>query len=455
MSLPRLGVLAALVFVATRVGAQDSRAADPATRPEPDSRPASRPAESLPTDPLRRAAALVGEHINGGVPILEEYAREFLLAFPPSDLRALYADYRYKHGPVVRVEELRRSAEKTGVYRLVFERKVGMRMELAVDGDPPRITGLLFSEALPEDDNRYKALSALTLYYGRTGVALVSIPETGAPELVDGHKPDDVFAIGSVFKLYVLGALVEEIAAGARKWDEVVRLDPKLKSLPSGRLQDWSDGSPVTVHTLATLMIVDSDNTACDHLVALLGREKVESAFAKMGMKEPARNLPLLSTRDAFLLKYGLEPGLAERWLGRDAEGRRAMLPELAALSKIDPAASLAPRYADTIEWFATPRDVGAALAWLLRNTETGPAAEARAILGQNRGGPVDPSFFPFAGFKGGSEPGVSCLAWLLRRPDSKWYALTVVWNEPAAALEERRFMLWAQRYLELCAGTL
>jgi hypothetical protein len=437
--------------VAQETKPSDSPASAPASRPgETDTRPASRP-----DDPLRRAAAMIGEHINGGAPILEEYGREFLLAFPPSDLRALYVDYKYKHGTVTRVEELRRPGPKNGVYRLVFERKVGMRMELAVDGDPPRISGLLFSEALPEDDSRFKALSALTLYYGKTGVATCAIPDEGPIALVDGHAHDARYAIAGVFKLYIFGALIEEIAEGRRRWDEVVRLDPKLKAPPAGRLQNWSDDAPVTVHTLATLMITDSDDTAADHLLAVLGREKVEAMLPKMGMADPTPTLPVLSARDLFVLKYEPERTLADRWLKADAAGRRAMLPEVASRTRVDLAYAQTPRYADTIEWFATPRDVCEALAWIKRNTESGPAAEARAILGLHRGLPIDATYFPFAGFKGGSEPGVSCVAWLLRKPNGKWFAFCAAWNEPGAALEERRFMLWVQRYLELCAVDL
>ena len=71
--------------------------------------------------------------------------------------------------------------------------------------------------------------------------------------------------------------LREEVEAGRRAWDEVVRLEEAWKSLPSGLLQGWPEGSPLTLHTLAALMISLSDNTATDALIALLGRERLEA----------------------------------------------------------------------------------------------------------------------------------------------------------------------------------
>ncbi|MFL9455456.1 serine hydrolase [Tolypothrix bouteillei VB521301_2] len=47
-------------------------------------------------------------------------------------------------------------------------------------------------------------------------------------------------------------------------WKDVVQLQPSEKSLPSGMLHTWPDGSYLTVQTLASLMISLSDNTATD-----------------------------------------------------------------------------------------------------------------------------------------------------------------------------------------------
>src|SRR5690606_39753601 len=44
-------------------------------------------------------------------------------------------------------------------------------------------------------------------------------------------------------------------------------------SLPTGILQEWPVGTPMTIQSLATLMISISDNTATDVLLRVAGRD--------------------------------------------------------------------------------------------------------------------------------------------------------------------------------------
>src|SRR5215472_9459217 len=108
-------------------------------------------------------------------------------------------------------------------------------------------------------------------------------------------EADTALAVGSTFKLAALATLRSDVDKKKRSWKDVVELRPEAKSLPSGVLQDWPDHAPLTLYTLAALMISQSDNTATDALIGLLGREKVE-AFA-------SRNKPYLTTREMFVLK--------------------------------------------------------------------------------------------------------------------------------------------------------
>ena len=59
-------------------------------------------------------------------------------------------------------------------------------------------------------------------------------------------------------------------------------------SLPSGITQSWPAGSPVTLQTLATLMISISDNTATDTLVTL-ERRKLDAFVATRRRARPRR----------------------------------------------------------------------------------------------------------------------------------------------------------------------
>jgi len=62
-------------------------------------------------------------------------------------------------------------------------------------------------------------------------------------------------AVGSTFKLALLAALRARIDAGSMHWSDVVALDPRWKSLPSGIMQTWPDRTPTTLATYVTQMI--------------------------------------------------------------------------------------------------------------------------------------------------------------------------------------------------------
>ncbi|MGQ0568393.1 MAG: serine hydrolase [Armatimonadota bacterium] len=211
----------------------------------------------------------------------EWFASSFLAAFPASGVEQIVADLKRTHGPFQRVEE------DAGAYLVVLERAVvPTRITLDAEG---RIVGLLFQTPRARVTNVEQAVQALRALPGRVGLVVLADGQEQA-----ALNPDVPLAVGSAFKLAVLAALREQIASGQRSWREVVELRPEWKSLPSGILQNWPDGSFLSVQTLASLMISQSDNTATDTLIHLVGRGAVEAAA-------PPRNRPFLTTREAFL----------------------------------------------------------------------------------------------------------------------------------------------------------
>jgi hypothetical protein len=220
-------------------------------------------------------------------------------------------------------------------------------------------------------------------------------------------------------------------------------------SLPSGILQDWPTGAPLTLHSLAALMISRSDNTATDTLLAALGREKVERLLAELGVTAPAGLRPFLSTREAFALKLGPASGL-DLWKKADEPGRRALLRGIASAEakSFDPARlASAPLANDVVEWFASPADLVRTLDWLRRSGDE----TALKLLAINPG--LDPTLargFGYFGYKGGSEPGVLSLSFLMRRRGGEWLALSVAWNDPKRPLEETKLAGLVQRLIAL-----
>ena len=257
------------------------------------------------------------------------------------------------------------------------------------------------------------------------------------PRQLGALDPDRQLALGSTFKLYVLGALVQS----KRPWDEVIRVRADWRSWPSGMLHEWPSKTPVTLATLAGLMISISDNTATDHLLYTLGRPVVEGMLATMGHAQVQRNVPFLSTREMFRLKE-VGKRRVEPYLARDVAGRRAYLGQLVR-GRGDDFKGLdreTPTAIDRAEWFASATDLCRAMDWLRRDER------ARGALSINRGGVAfQKGKWRYVGYKGGSEPGVLNLTYLLQRWDGKWFALTLGWNDPAKPVEEQRLLEIAQ----------
>jgi hypothetical protein len=105
----------------------------------------------------------------------------------------------------------------------------------------------------------------------------------------------------------------------------------------------------------------------------------------------------------------------------------------------------------DTIEWFASARDMNRAMDSLRRATESGTKASGlREVLAVNPGIPALKDVFEWVGFKGGSETGVIDLTFLLKTRDGRWFALSAAWNDAEASVDEARFVAILGR-----AGTL
>jgi beta-lactamase class A len=245
--------------------------------------------------------------------------------------------------------------------------------------------------------------------------------------------------LGSMFKLFVLGALAQQIAAGRVSWDQPLTVTAPLKSLPSGQLQDDPDGTQVSVQQTAAKMISISDNTAANMLTNLVGRSAIQAQDAQWS-DHAALNVPFLTTREMFILKLSQWPALANRYIAANQAGRQALLastvdraplPALAAAQ-----AFVTPRDIDTIEWFASPDDICRAFAGLRQLAAQPRLAPLGSILSANTGGiGLDPARWPTVWFKGGSEPGVATVAYLATNSKGQTFVVVVMLSDPAAAL--------------------
>lgn len=284
------------------------------------------------------------------------------------------------------------------------------------------------------------AKQALATLPGNTAFLFTELTADG-PQPLYGVNEKERFAVGSSFKLYILGRLAEEVNDDRRQLADVMKLEKKFHGPPASELADWPIGSPVTLNTLALKMISISDNTATDHLLHLLGREEVERQMAKMGHSHPEWNMPLLSTREMTLLRDKSTGLLGEEYQKLDEAARRKFLEKLSQTPDYEKLDFDAAAY-NLAEWYATPMDMARALAWIKKETgKDRPAHLLRGDIAVETKLPHDSGIWPYVGFKGGSEDQLICGNWLLKNRNGKWYTLHVYYNSPDKKVDEGQFV--------------
>ena len=376
------------------------------------------------------------------------FAPAFLSAVPPAQLTEIFTRYRNDAGAVTEVRIVKRMSANMAEVEVRTEQRKRFPLRIGVDpASPFRVNYLWLGSPTAQFASLDEALAGLKELPGKVTFAAWKLGATPADAVQLGAlNPDLALPLGSAFKLFILGALIDEVNAGRRAASNTFQLRDEWKSWPSGVMQAWPDGADVTLHTLATQMISVSDNTATDHLLFILGRERVEAQQAVMGHKSPERNRPFLATHEMFRLKERGQPQRITEYLALDEAGRRdyvrklvAATPDRNAFGGIDEAH---PTAVESIEWFGSGADMCRAMDWLRRNTAPGkPAAALREILAVNPGIRELQSQYRWVGFKGGSEPGVLNLTFLLQRQDDQWVAASVGWTNPDAPVDTARLV--------------
>ncbi|WP_174298957.1 serine hydrolase [Sphingomonas bacterium] len=313
-----------------------------------------------------------------------------------------------------------------------------------------RVVGLLVTGTTQANDTLERLTADFRALPGSGGFGIYRLGSGaggGDPVPLAQWRGEAGAPVGSSFKLWLLAEAVRQVAAGRHRWTDVVPLG--APSLPSGITQNWPAGTPMTLQGLATLAISISDNTTADTLLRVLGRGRVDALATRLRWCEPGRTLPVLSTREAFAIK--LDPALRAAWLRGDRDARMRLLADDAATIEAAPLPAEAfaggAVAAETVEWFAAPVAMARTLDWLRLHGD----AAAQAIMGVNPGtDPATSGLFDRIGFKGGSEPGVVAMNWLVRTKDGRWLAVAGNWH--GDAVKPLTFATLMNRALALAA---
>lgn len=118
---------------------------------------------------------------------------------------------------------------------------------------------------------------------GALGVKVVHL-ESGRSAGLDerGRYP-----MASAYKLAIALAFLAEVDAGRRTLEDEVEVRPGELRRTGSRVDPWTPGVPVAAGKLLERMLTESDNTACDVLLRLLGGPRaVDAWLASKGFGE-------------------------------------------------------------------------------------------------------------------------------------------------------------------------
>lgn len=314
----------------------------------------------------------------------------------------------------------------SGVALLVADDGETLRANMTLETvSPYRIAGLLMQPGEPPslDDapDDFEGAASRLAELGDLELAVLEVNDDECAPVFESGSGEPM-PVGSAIKLYVLAAVAEAVVAGDLEWDTDIPITEEHRSIPTGVLQDEEAGATFTVREMAETMIAFSDNTATDHLIGVVGRGAVESALVDERMEDPSLNVPFMNTMDFAALKIGPASGLATQWVEANEPGRRRILDQISDIHPSDlPLAEFnEPVLPDQIEWFATTSDMCRVLTSLYQRGE--PLTQ---VLGINPGLPDEEGDFEFIAFKGGSEPGMVSMNWLVERVDGRVFVVS------------------------------
>lgn len=377
------------------------------------------------------------------------FASNFLQAIPTRQLDQIITGVNAQYGKAVSIHSIAPNDRNSGIIKLNFE-KATATIEMVVNPSAPfLVSGLLVKgfEVIGDDYSGIeREISALP---GKAGFAIHRLRNRQAPSMVREFRGSDQFAIGSTFKLYILAELAAQIESGRLRWNDVAPLAPKSSTL--GGTEKWPEGSPLSLQSLATLMISVSDNNATDALIAFLGRQNIEARVRSIGHDDINKIIPFLSTAEVFSLKMRANDRLRSDFLRASENEQQNIIARnknrLSIRNYNAREFASGPLYIDDIEWFASSTDIARIFETLRQSRDP----IVKKILSLNSGiGSNDAGKWNYLGYKGGSEPGVISMSFLVQSRQGTWYSVTGSWNDPNKEINQNQWVALMTRILNV-----
>ncbi|MBL8746089.1 MAG: serine hydrolase [Phycisphaerae bacterium] len=283
----------------------------------------------------------------------------------------------------------------------------------------------------------------------RTGLAVMELRPDGSHDMIHMLNPDDRRGIGTMGALFVHLALAELIDEGGATWDKKLAIDETLRSLPDTRTSKLAGGVELSLSQYARRAMAEADNTCADHLLAHLGRERVElardrirAAAARDADLDPATRPggePFLSIMENYRLKCGVTT-LITRYAEATNDERRLLLENEVPNAEIHLTLLQLwkkPQELLRVGWTASPRElcfVGATLIQLSSKPNSAwaidalrPPQQAAAQLGTT-----------FVASRVGGEPGADAGLWIAPRNDGRMIIMSLIFNDDAPLVADQ-----------------
>lgn len=363
----------------------------------------------------------------------------YLVAVPECDSTAIFDSSFFAQLPAAQIEALRqrlvqqlgdttghhvlaRLSSHTARVRWTFERGSSIDGVIGVSEKPPhRIVFLNFGLPTRAEDSWTAIERAVRTLAGRSTFAICDLSDGTLLASVD---PDRPLGSGSTNKLLIYSTLLAQIAAGQRRWEDVVVLQSAHLSAPSGIMHSWPVGSPLTLHTAAVLLILLSDNTSADLLLDQLGRANTEATMDTIGVGRFPRSRPFLSTRGLFRLVVA--PTESQAAYCAAGESRRRVLLAEAESEQPHLGDQTTEMWPEGFDWYFSAHEVCRVLGFIRHQVARDPVG--KAILGINPSG-IASDQWSFVGYKGGSSPGRLALSALLEHANGRSFAVSLITN--------------------------
>ncbi len=212
---------------------------------------------------------------------------------------------------------------------------------------------------------------------GRLGVSAIHL-ESGRSA---SRNASERFPMASVYKLPVAAALLARVDAGTLRLEQEVVVNAGELRRTGSRVDPWKPGAPVTLYRLLHAMMTESDNTACDVLLRVLGGGRAVDGWLD------AQGFPGIDVTFTELTMGAVSAGVAE--LPKDGACDHACLDALVAKVPRERRAEAERAFEADARNAATPGELGRFLVALKAGKLLSPPSTANllAMMRRNRTG--------------------------------------------------------------------